>query len=130
MDTNKIILVGRLVRDVEIKQIPSRKSVARFSLAVNEGYGEKQSVSFINCQAWEKLAETLNKYTSKGNRILIVGRLKQDSWQNAEGVKVNSTYVVCESVQFLENKKDGNSESVYKNQDVHNEPGNEEDIPF
>ena len=84
-DINKVILIGRLVRDPELKHTQSGTAVCSFSIAVSRTWtkdGEKkEETSFINCDAWAKGAEIITEYVKKGHRIGIEGRLKQSTWQ-------------------------------------------------
>jgi len=99
-DLNKWIGIGRLTRDPEVKQTTTGKDVASFSLAINDGWGDKKSVSFIDCEAWGKTAEIMGKYCSKGKQIAVTGRLKQDSWEK-DGQKRSKIKIVVESMQLL-----------------------------
>ena len=104
-DLNKIILIGRLVRDPELRYTPSGASVANFSIANNRTYttsGEKkENTSFFNCIAWSKLGELIVQYCKKGNRVALEGRLQQRSWEDQDGKKRSAVEVVVENVQFL-----------------------------
>lgn len=84
-DLNRVMLIGRIVRDPELKYIPSGTGVANFSVANGRSYtqsGEKkESTSFFNCIAWGKLGEIIVQYCKKGQRIGIEGRLQQRSWK-------------------------------------------------
>lgn len=103
---NKVILIGNLTRDVELKHTASGKSFAKFGLAVNEGFGDKQKSHFFDVIAWEKIADTINNNLSKGAKILIEGRLQQETWDDKEtGQKRSKVSVVCTSVEFLSKKQ-------------------------
>jgi single-strand DNA-binding protein len=104
---NKIILIGRLTKDVEIRITQTGKKVASFSLAIDDGKnpnGEKQTL-FVNCSTWEKKAEVLQNYTSKGDKICIVGKLQTRSYEK-EGVKKYLTEILVNELELLESKKD------------------------
>lgn len=122
---NKVILVGRLVRDPEIKNTTTGKAVANFTLAVDRRFknqdGQKEA-DFINCQAWGKTAEVLGQYTKKGSRIGVVGRIQVRSYDGNDGVKRWLTEVVVEELEFLESKKDGNSNSANAQHQSNSEP--------
>ena len=106
---NKVVLIGRLTKDIELKRTSSNTSYANFSIAVNRpfksGDGER-GVDFINCVVWRRLAEVVANYTSKGSQIAVEGRIQARSYDNAEGKKVYVTEVVAENIQFLDSKKD------------------------
>lgn len=111
-NVNKAILIGRLVRDVELKTTPSNKTVASIGLAVNHTWndssGEKrEEVTFIDCEAWGKTAEILNQYVGKGDPLFVEGRFKQDQWEDKDGGKRSKIKVVIENFQFLHRKDDG-----------------------
>jgi len=104
-DLNKIILIGRLVRDPELRYTQGGTPVANFSIASNRSYTvnseKKEIVSFFNCIAWNKLGEIIVQYCKKGNRIGIEGRLQQRSWEDQNGNKRSTVEVVTENFQFL-----------------------------
>lgn len=106
-DFNKVILVGRLTRDPEIKQAGTT-SLANFSLAVGRSYvsnGEKkEETDFFDCEAWGKLAEVFKKYTGKGKQVLISGRLKQSTWETPDGKKASKIKVQVEDMQMFGSK--------------------------
>lgn len=102
---NKVILIGNLTRDVELRYTPQGTAVASFGIAVNRKYGEgKEEVYFGDCIAWGKLAETCSKYLNKGSRVLVDGRLTTRSWSDNSGNKKSKTEIVVEQVRFLSNK--------------------------
>lgn len=107
MAYNKVILIGRLVRDAEVKYAQSGKAVATFTLAVDRpsAKGEAKETDFVNCVAWDKLGETIGNYTQKGSKILIEGRLQVRSYDNKEGKKVYVTEVIASKMEFMESKK-------------------------
>jgi len=102
---NKVILMGNLTKDPEIRYTPSGTAVASFGLAVNRKYkqGEemKEEVCFIDIVVFGKQAETSGKYLSKGSGIVIDGRLSQRRWEGEDGQKRNKHEVVAESIRFL-----------------------------
>lgn len=104
---NKVILMGNLTRDVEIRTTPSGQSVANFSLAVSRSWkdqnGQTQDqTSFINCVAWGKPGEIIAQYTSKGSPLLVSGRLDQRSWDDKEsGQKRSTVEVNVEDFNFI-----------------------------
>lgn len=108
---NKVLLMGNLTRDVELKSIAGGQNVAKLGLAVNRKWtgqdGQlKEEVTFVDCEAWGKTAETLAKYLSKGKPVFIEGRLKLDMWEK-DGQKHSKMKVVVESFQFIDSKGGG-----------------------
>lgn len=103
---NKCILVGRLTRNPELRRTNTGNAVTSFNLALNRNYNsaDGQQADYINCLCWNKLAENVEKYCSKGSLVGIEGRLRSRSYENSQGQKVYVVEVVCESVQFLETK--------------------------
>ena len=114
---NRVILVGRLTRDPQLRKTNSGKSVASFTLAVdrrfarNNGNGQEQQqqADFISCVAWDKTADFMQQYTHKGSLLGVEGRIQTRNYDdpNVPGRKVYVTEVVCEQVTFLEPKKIG-----------------------
>lgn len=106
MNFNKVILGGRLTDDVELKMTPSGVSVCSFSVAVNRKVSKEveQKADFINCVAWRNDAEFISRYFKKGSCILIVGRMQNRSWQDANGIKRYATDVVVDEAHFVESK--------------------------
>ena len=104
---NKVLLMGNLTRDPEVKYLPSGTSVCDLGLAVNERYKDSQSgewkekATFIDVTVWGRSAENAGKYLSKGRPVLIEGRLQLDQWDGPQGEKRSKLKVVAESVQFL-----------------------------
>jgi single-strand DNA-binding protein len=137
---NKIILVGRITKDPELKTIPSGSQVVNFSIAVNRNYtdpsGEKKT-DFIECVIWGKQAENLSKYVKKGFLLGIEGKLQQKVYETESGTRY--TYEVhCDSIQFLESKSSGQTQTQVQS---HTEASDEfyetskklaaeEDLPF
>lgn len=100
---NRVILIGRLTKDPELKTTPSGTAVVNFSIAVG-GKPDKNggdSVSFFNCQAWNKAAENISNYLHKGSLICIDGRLNQRSWTGQDGTKHSTVEIIAERVEFL-----------------------------
>jgi single-strand DNA-binding protein len=103
---NKVLLMGNLTRDIELRAISSGQQLAKIGLAVNRSYtlasGEKrQEVTFVDCEAWGKQAEVMAKYLSKGKPVFIEGRLKYDQWDDKDGNKRSALRVVIENFQFV-----------------------------
>lgn len=114
---NKVILMGNLTRDVEMRSTPSGQSVANFSLAVTRSWrdqnGQQQDqTSFINCVAWGKAGEIIAQYVSKGQALLVSGRLDQRSYEDKEGNKRQAVEVVVEDFNFVGGRGEGDSSSA------------------
>lgn len=102
---NKVFLSGNLTRDPEVRYTQTGKAFARMGIAINRRYKDKDSVDFFNLTAWEKTAEFCGKYLRKGSRVLVEGRLQTSSYENRDGVKVNSVEVVVENIEFAGAKR-------------------------
>ncbi|MEI7899649.1 MAG: single-stranded DNA-binding protein [bacterium] len=103
---NKVILMGNLTRDPELKQIPSGSKVAELRLAVSETWRDKNGQSkevtcFVDVVAWEKLAELCQQYLAKGRSVLVEGRLQMDEWKNQQGEPRSKLRVRADTVKFL-----------------------------
>lgn len=102
---NKVVLMGNLTRDPEVRTTPSGQSVANFSLAVNRTWkgadgNQQESVSYIDCVAWGRTGEVIAQYMQKGRPILVSGRLDQRSWEQ-DGNKRSKVEVVVEDFNFV-----------------------------
>ena len=105
---NKAILIGRLTRDPELRYTSSNRAVCQFSVAIdrpftNQSTGQREA-DFINVVAWDKTAENIGKYMSKGRLIAVEGRIQTRNYDNNEGKKVYVTEVIASNVQFLESR--------------------------
>lgn len=107
---NKVILIGRLTKDPELRKTPTDVPVVQFVLAVNRSYqnqnGERQA-DFITCIAWRNQAENLARYIKKGGLVAVDGSIQTRSYDDQNGVRKYVTEVVCNQITFLESKKDG-----------------------
>ncbi len=108
---NKVILVGRITKDPELKTIGNSSSVVNFTIAVNRPVAQnadqnQNNADFINCVIWNKQAENLAKYVKQGSLIGVEGRIQTRSYES-NGTTRYITEVLCDNVQFLETKKDG-----------------------
>lgn len=101
---NKVILIGRTTRDIDLRYTNSQKAVTQFSLAVKKR-GKDDLADFITCEAWGKTAEIMSKYVMKGHKIGIIGRIKSDSYEDKNGQRKYVTKVVVEELEFLEKKQ-------------------------
>lgn len=103
---NSVNLVGRLTKDPEIKYTNNGASIARFSIAVDRRFAKEgePTADFINCVAFGKTAEFIEKYFHKGNRIGLGGRIQTGSYKKQDGTTVYTTDVIAENVEFVESK--------------------------
>ena len=108
---NRVVLVGNLTRDPEVRYTPSGTAVSDIGLAVNRNWFDKQTnsrreeVTFVDITLWARTAEVAGEYLSKGSQVLVEGRLQQDSWEDREsGQRRSKLKVVCESLQMLGNR--------------------------
>ena len=132
---NKVILVGNLVRDPEIRYIGSGAAVTKFTLAVNRRSKQQEETDFIDIVAWEKLAETCNTYLKKGSSCLVEGRLSIRSYEDKEGQKRKATEVVINTMQMLDRASrpagdDGHFATAPVGGARGTEPDLDEEIPF
>ncbi|MCY8268964.1 single-stranded DNA-binding protein SsbA, partial [Bacillus haynesii] len=107
---NRVVLVGRLTKDPELRYTPSGAAVATFTLAVNRTFTNQQGereADFINCVVWRRQAENVANFLKKGSLAGVDGRLQTRSYENQQGQRVYVTEVQAESVQFLEPKGGG-----------------------
>ena len=104
---NRVVLVGRLTKDADLRYTPSGVAVANFTLAVNRPFSNQQGnreADFINCVVWRRAAENLANYMKKGSMVGVDGRLQTRRFEGQDGKTVFVTEVVADSVQFLESK--------------------------
>lgn len=140
---NQVILMGRLTRDPEQRTTSTGKTIASFSIAVDRA-GQDDSADFFDVTAWEKLGELVVQYLSKGRRVVVQGRLRQDSWEDKEtGKKRSKVEVVATDVTFLDGPSDGAGSSQSSNsngsnqktddvviEDIDDKPIDLSEIPF
>ena len=103
---NKVMLIGNLTRDPDLKYTPGNQAVCEIGLAVNRKYRTKEGedreeTTFVDCEAWGKQAEVLKQYMTKGKPLFIEGRLKLDTWEDKDGGKRSKMRVVIENFQFI-----------------------------
>jgi len=110
---NKVILIGNLTRDIELKYLPKGTAVCNLSLAVNrrwknEAGEEKEDVYFAECKAFGKQAETIAQYVKKGHPLMVEGRLTREEWDDKKtGEKRSTTRIMIETFQFLKGRDEG-----------------------
>lgn len=128
MAFNKIILIGNLTRDIELKQMQSGMVLTSFDLAVARAFKNKQTgeveTDFIRCQAWGKTAEFLGRYFSKGKSVVVEGDLRNNNYTDQNGVKHYGFVVNVQTVSFAGNKSDSQSapQLTYNNKPPQNNP--------
>jgi len=108
---NRVILVGNLTRDPEVRSTPDGTQVANLGIAVNRPWTNKQgerTADFFTIVAWRKLAELCSQYLSKGSPVAIEGRLQTRSWETQEGQKRSTVEIVADNIQFLSRGTGGN----------------------
>jgi len=147
---NKVLLMGNLCRDPELRHLPSGMAVTSLSLAVNRKWKNQQGeqheeVTFVDLEAFGKPAETINQYLKKGSGVFIEGRLQLDQWTDKDGNKRSKMKVVVESFQFIDGKPADQGQSQQQGRPPQREPARatkdkqpepqfepvgEDDIPF
>lgn len=108
---NKVFLSGRATRDAETRYTQDNKAISRFTLAIDRFSKEKEA-DFISCVAFGKTAEFIEKYVKKGMKFIVCGRIQTGSYTNKDGVKVYTTDVIAENVEFCESKKGASEEKA------------------
>lgn len=141
---NRVLLMGNLTRDPELRYTPNNQPVANIGLAVNRRYttgdGERrEETTFVDCEAWGRTAEVMNQYLSKGRPVFVEGRLKLDQWQDQNGQNRSKLKVVVENFQFIDGGQGGGGGNSNQTRENRSEPASkeathqaigEDDIPF
>ena len=130
---NKVLLIGNLTRDPELRYIPSGSAVASFTMAMNRVFkmqtGEKkEEVSFVRVVVWGRMAEICSEYLKKGRAVFVEGRLQSRSWDGADGQKRNTLEVIALNVQFL-GTGPGAGAGAGKAREMADAPAGKEEIP-
>lgn len=112
---NRVMLMGNLTRDPELRHTPSNQAVVSIGLAINRRWRDQQGqqqeeTTFVDCEAWGKTAEVINQYLRKGRPLFVEGRLRLDEWQDKEGNKRSRMKVVIENFQFIDSRGGGGGE--------------------
>jgi single-strand DNA-binding protein len=138
-DYNKVLLMGRLTRDIELRYTSGNQPVANIGLAVNRRWRSKEGedreeTTFVDCEAWGRTAEVMSQYLSKGRPVFIEGRLKLDQWQDKDGSNRSKLRVVVDNFQFIDSRGEGgdvpaSAGASSRGGDEH-QPIDEDDIPF
>ena len=120
---NKVILIGRLVKDPEMRYTQSGKGVCSFALAVDRRFSKEgqQTADFIPIVAWNKLAEVVGDNLTKGRRISVEGRMQVRNYDAQDGTKRYVTEVIADEVEFLDSKRDGQARDILITKDVPDE---------
>ncbi len=125
-DMNNLSLVGRLTRDVELKQTATGTAVASLSLAVNEKFGDTEHTNFFDCVAFGRQAEVLEQYVKKGHRLGITGKIKQNRWSDKDSGKGRSKVeIIILNFMFLNAKNEAGQETV-----IPDNPFSDDSVPF
>jgi single-strand DNA-binding protein len=131
---NRVVLVGRLTAEPNLKYTPNGVAVATFTLAVNRAFSNEQGerdADFINCVVWRKPAENVANFLKKGSLAGVEGRIQTRNYDGQDGKKVYVTEVVADSVQFLEPKNNGNTNTSESKKESNTGQGNSfDDNPF
>ena len=133
---NKCIFVANLTKTPELKFIPSTgMAVCKFGVAINDGYGEKKTVSYINCTAFKATAEAIANYTDKGSKVAIESHVKTGSYQNKEGKTIYTTDFLVDKIEFIDKKLDGQAKPASNDftdfdEDIFQPVENMDDVPF
>lgn len=136
---NRVILIGRLTKDPDLKYTPSGVAVCQFTLAVDRPFttqGGEREADFIPVVVWRQLAETCANYLRKGRLTAVEGRIQVRNYENNEGKRVYVTEVIADNVRFLESSnKDNSTNSSKSNQDPFSDDGKpidiaDKDLPF
>ena len=123
---NKIILTGNITKDAELRYTANDKAYSKFSIANNEGYGDNKKTNFFNCTLWGKSAENLNRFLTKGQKVLITGKVEINDYKDKEGVERKIIDINVDSfggVELLGNKAQQES-------GTNNDTSNNSDFPI
>ena len=127
---NRVILIGRLTRDPELKFLPGNgKAMSKFTLAVNRQF-KKDEADFINCVAFDKIAETISQYCTKGSSIALTGNIRTGSYQAQDGSKRYTTDVTVESFEFCSSKNSNQNSNGNNNNLGDVAPIDDGEMPF
>lgn len=128
MDLNRVMLIGRLTRDPDLRFTPDGVPVATLRIAVNRRKSREgnDEADFFNVVAWRKLAELCAEYVGKGRLIAVDGRLRRRSWQTSEGQPRSEVEIVAESIQFLDRPAHSTKESFFEEVEESEKPSLEE----
>lgn len=129
MALNRIIIMGRMTKDPNLRHTQSGTAVASFTLAVDR-FGKDNGTDFIECVAWKNTAEFVNSYFSKGRMAVVEGRLQIREWTDKDGTKRKTAEVVTDNIYFGDSKKDGNNAPADPLDQFAELADDDSDIPF
>ena len=109
---NRVTLMGNLTKDPELNHTTNGTAVAKFGLAMNRQLKDGEEVTFVDVTVWEKQAEVVTQYLTKGRLVLIEGRLRQEKWTAQDGTNRSKLVIVAERVQFLPGGNNANGGSI------------------
>ena len=126
---NKVLLIGNLTRDPDVRMMTNGRPVCNFGLALNRSYKDaegnrKEETTFVDVESYGPRAEAVGRFFTKGRAIFIEGRLKLDQWESKEGEKRSALKVVLDSFEFVDSKQDG-SPSVTRSVETNDSPASE-----
>jgi single-strand DNA-binding protein len=127
---NRIEIIGRLTKDVDLNTTTNGVSVAKFSIAVNRKFKDENGESiadFFNVVAWRGLGETIHKYCKKGSKVFIAGELQNRSWEKEDGTKTYITEIIANECEFLDTKS---NDTEPKQEKPKLEPVDDDSLPF
>lgn len=135
---NKVQLIGRLTKDPDLRYTKLNIAVASYTIAINTGYGEKQQTDYINISSWGKSGEFVSNYFKKGQAIALVGRLRNNNYEDSNGNKRYTVEVITEDIEFVgskNEKQNGQDEEIEKEQSISSEYQSnliltDDDLPF
>ena len=131
---NKVILMGRLTRDPEVRYTQNTNlTVVNFSIAVNRRFAKENDevkADFFNVIAWNKTGEFVGKYFKKGQQVIVSGRLQNRNWTDQQGVKHYATDIIAEEVDFAGSKAENNTNNNTENADITDFASESDSLPF
>lgn len=131
---NKVLLCGRVTRDPDVRYSDNQKAVARFSLAVDRRFAREgdPTADFFNCTAFGKVAEIVEKHVVKATKLIIIGRVQNDTYTNKDGEKVYSVQILVDELEFAESKRSQEDSSQQTNSEgfMNIPQGIDDELPF
>lgn len=127
---NQVTLMGRMTRDPELKYTANEKAVVSFTIAVDRDYKGEDAADFIDCVAWNKTADMIDRYFHKGERIIVSGRIQTRTWETNDGKKRKATEVVVDRAYFVETKSRGDVAHQPESETFHDIDCKNEELPF
>lgn len=130
---NKVLLCGRVTRDPDVRYSDNQKAVARFSLAVDRRFAREgdPTADFFNCTAFGKITEVVEKHVVKATKLIIIGRIQNDTYTNKDGEKVYSVQILVDELEFAESKRSQEDSSQNSDHEGYMMPqGIDDELPF